>query len=358
MENKKTWTKSVLTNLGVYGIGHFLIDATSIGVLFSLSRVYSLNVAYFFVLLLLYNILAFGLQIFIGIYVDRYQVPRGAAVFGCILTIIGAVLLGIFPLFAVIFVGIGNAFFHIGGGVISLNLTPKKASAPGVYVAPGAFGLFFGLFLGKGGYFINWIFILLLILLIIVIFLVKLPKINYNQKKARKNFNYFELILILVLLVIVFRSLIGMVFILPWKSSLDLLIALTLGVVLGKAFGGIIADKFGWVKVAVVSLLISAPLLYIGINIPIFGIMGMFLFNFTMPITLVAISNMFPGKAGFSFGLTCLALLIGALPSFTRFQNILNNPILDFILIIISAIVLFFGLKLFFKGFNGKEIFE
>jgi len=242
--------------------------------------------------------------------------------------------------------------------VISLNLTPKKASAPGIYVAPGAFGLFLGLFLGKGGYFISWVFIILLILLIIGIFLVKLPKINYKREKIKNNFNYFELILILILIVVVVRSLIGMAIVFPWKSSFDLLIVLTLGVVLGKAFGGIIADKYGWVKVAIVSLFISAPLLYFGINMPILGIIGMFLFNFTMPITLVAISNMFPGRAGFSFGLTCLALLIGAIPSFTLLKNIFNNPILDFIVIIVSAVILLIGLKLFFKGFKGKEIFE
>lgn len=350
--------KIILKNLLVYGAGHFLIDFASVGTLFATLGLYKLDISYFFYLVLLYNLLAFGLQIFIGLLVDRYKKPKEAAILGSFLTIFGAGILIINPLIAVILVGIGNAFFHIGGGVVSLNLTPKKASAPGIYVAPGAFGLFLGIILGKTGNFIPGVFILLLFLLILFLFLIKIPEINYKKKNIKNKFNYFELILILILLVVVFRSLIGMVLVFPWKSSFDLLIFFTLGVVFGKAFGGILADKFGWIKVSVISLLVSAPLIYFGINIPILGILGIFLFNFTMPITLVAISNMFPGKPGFSFGLTCLALLIGALPSFTLLKNTFSNMTFDLIIIILSAIVLFFALKLFFNRYNRKDIFQ
>jgi hypothetical protein len=47
-------------------------------------------------------------------------------------------------------------------------------------------------------------------------------------------------------------------------------------------------------------------------------IFGIFLFNMTMPITLVVISNTFQGRQGFAFGLTTLALIIGALPYYAR----------------------------------------
>ena len=100
---------------------------------------------------------------------------------------------------------------------------------------------------------------------------------------------------------------VGTLLVLPWKTDFNLLLMLTSAVVLGKAFGGILADKFGWIKIAIPALIISAPLLFLGPNYVALGILGAFLFNFTMPVTLTALANTLPGKSGFAFGLTTLA---------------------------------------------------
>jgi FSR family fosmidomycin resistance protein-like MFS transporter len=93
-------------------------------------------------------------------------------------------------------------------------------------------------------------------------------------------------------------------------------------------------------------------LLAFGASIPPLGMIGMFLFNMTMPITMVAIANILPGKPGFAFGLNCLALIIGALPFFYKFIQV--SAIQPYILyvIIFSAISVFIGLKLYFKESN------
>jgi FSR family fosmidomycin resistance protein-like MFS transporter len=173
--------------------------------------------------------------------------------------------------------------------------------------------------------------------------IVKIPNINYKTSSGKTN--YFELILILLLFSILIRSFIGSVLIFPWKSNIPLAIILTLGVFLGKALGGIFADRFGWIKVALFSLLISAPVLAFYSLSPIAAIAGIFLFNMTMPITLVAISNILPGKPGFSFGLTCLALIFGTLLVYLGTASVLNN-LLILLIIIVSVIVLYFGLRL------------
>jgi FSR family fosmidomycin resistance protein-like MFS transporter len=105
-----------------------------------------------------------------------------------------------------------------------------------------------------------------------------------------------------------------MAIVLPWKSHIALAIVLVVSVFAGKAIGGVLADRFGWTRVAVGSLLVSTPLLVLGPKVAAVAILGMFLFNFTMPVTLVALSNLLPGRPGLSFGLTCMALLAGALP--------------------------------------------
>lgn len=144
------------------------------------------------------------------------------------------------------------------------------------------------------------------------------------------------------------RSLVGLAIEFPWKSDINLLIILTLAVVLGKALGGIIADKFGWVRVTITGLLISAPLLAFGKDYILLAIPGMFLFNLTMPVTLVALANIFRGREGFAFGLTTLALVIGSLPTFTPIKYVFNDPLLVLVAVLISAFILNKGLRLYF----------
>ena len=113
-------------------------------------------------------------------------------------------------------------------------------------------------------------------------------------------------------------------------------------------FGGILADKLGWMKTGLSGLLLAAPLLAFGAAYPISGIVGIFVFNFTMPVTLVAISNVLPGRAGLAFGIASLALFIGAVPGYTNFLGWVKLEWIVFIFIICSAGFLYFGLSYYF----------
>lgn len=352
MENIKLSTKSIVHNLSVYGTMHALVDAVCAGVTFSILKNEIIDTQTFFILVILYNILAFGLQSLFGLASDYFKSPRLVALMGVIFTITSALIFLYLPVLAVIFAGLGNALFHVGGGSISLNLTPKKAAAPGVYVAPGAMGLLIGTLLGKSGQFVAWPFILGLLILSILMFIIRKPAMNYERNNnSKQGVDYFELILFLVLLSITIRSLVGMTLVFPWKTDINLLIILTIAVVLGKALGGIFADRFGWIRVAVGALVLSIPFLIFGANVPFLAIIGMFLFNITMPITLITISNILPGRPGLAFGLTCLALVLGALPSFFVAKEVLSNNWFIFIVICVSVVALYYGLRLYYNKF-------
>ena len=349
MDQKKLSPRTISANLLVYGTAHAVIDCVSAAVTFTLLKNQLVDLPDFISLVILYNVLAFGLQAIFGLIADHFKTPRAMALAGCVLTGISAITFTFSPVLAIIFAGIGNAAFHIGGGSISLNLTPGKAAAPGIYVAPGALGLMVGTLLGKNGQFFAWPFMILLAVLGILIFVVKKPKMNYQKENTGTTIKYFGIIALLVFMSIAIRSLVGFVITFPWKSDINLLIILTVGVVLGKGLGGILADKFGWIKIAVGALVLSIPLLLFGTNIPFLGITGMFLFNITMPITLVALSNLLPGRPGFAFGLTCLALILGALPVLLGFKSIFIDSVTIFAIISISAIALYIGLQLLLK---------
>ena len=345
--------KIIFTNISVYSITHAVVDAAGAALLFAIFFLNLVELQTFIYLVILYNVLAFTLQSPFGLLIDKVRMPVYAAMTGALLIAVSLFFIKL-PLIAVSIAGIGNALFHVGGGIISLNLIPKKATMPGIYVATGALGLMIGILIGKGGDFIAWPFLVILVVLSVLMWKIKKPNINYKTK-LEGNFKWFELILLLLLLSIAVRGLIGMVLIMPWKSNLYLLIILTIAIVLGKVAGGILGDKYGWMKISLTGLTVSGILLSFFTNNPYLAIIGVFFFNLTMPITLTAISNMLPGRAGFAFGLTTLALIIGALPTFTGLKTIMNNQLFVLSIIIISATALYLGLKLYFDQFYNKK---
>ena len=68
----------------------------------------------------------------------------------------------------------------------------------------------------------------------------------------------------------------------------------------------------------------------------------------TMPITLTSLANIFNNNKGLAFGLLTFALFSGVMPVFLGYTEVLFNPIGLFTITIISAIILFIGLK----GYN------
>jgi FSR family fosmidomycin resistance protein-like MFS transporter len=147
---------------------------------------------------------------------------------------------------------------------------------------------------------------------------------------------------------------VGLSLVLPWKSDPVLLVTLTGAVVLGKALGGILGDRFGWTKVAVSGLVVSAPLLAFFAQTPAVAILGIFLFNLSMPVTLICLAEMLPGKSGFAFGLTTLALIIGAWPTFTQLRVPIGHSMFIFFAILVSIAALYGGLRLYVGHFSHR----
>ncbi|MCX8190155.1 MAG: hypothetical protein N3F05_02925 [Candidatus Diapherotrites archaeon] len=349
----------VSSNLSVYGFLHFAVDAACAGIIFSGFGSFGNNLPYFAYLILLYNVLAFGLQLPFGWIADITKKPKEIALLGILLTAIAIFIPSSQTATAVFFAGIGNALFHIGGGVISLNLIPKKASAPGLFVAPGAVGLLLGTLAGKGGFFNQFIFACMLIVPAVLILFLAQPKINnpekFPEKQRPDKSNFLVLGLSLLLITIAARSFIGFAMNFPWKGNQALLWALVFCIALGKAIGGVLGDKFGWIRLGVAGLVVSAPLLYIGWDFALAGLIGALLFNMTMPITLVAIANLLEKRPGLSFGLACTALLAGALPFFSEFGNYFGNKEAVFFSVLVSAMVLLLALKLYERIIKPDE---
>ena len=299
--------------VSTYAMAHFLVDFACAFLVFR--AVSSSPDRYLGILL--YNFCAFAAQMPIGVLADRIGRNYLFAILGCALTAAGYGFASI-PLAAVIIIGLGNGLFHIGGGVDVLNISGERAAALGVFVSPGAFGVYFGTLLGRGIFLPASPVAVALIAAAALIFASR--RIQGGEYPGNATFslggstypNAF-LAVLCFFLVVCLRSYMGTVFDFPWKSSGHWGVVLVCAVVFGKIAGGFIADKFGAAKTTCVSLAIAALLFFI-LNVPTAGVLSFFLFNMTMPITLWAMARAFPGAKGFAFGLLSFGLFIGFLP--------------------------------------------
>ena len=320
MERKSAWGV-----LGAYAVTHAVVDAACAVLLWTAYGDGRLSASAAWSAFFAYNLLAFAVQPLIGLALDRWRLGRGGAAGGALLTAT-ALPVALAPgaiWAAVILAGLGNAVFHVGGGIVSLRAAPGRAAPVGVFVAPGAAGLAIGILAGKAGA-PMWPFVAALVTLAAVLALFPTPLLEPPAETGRHSPAASALagagmaVVALLLVVVGVRSFVGLTLVLPWKSDLVLLGLLTTAVVAGKAAGGLLADRYGWRRVAVTALVASLPLLALGPSSPTAGVAGVLLFNMTMPVTLAAVAAVLPrGSEGFAFGLTCLALFCGSVPSLT-----------------------------------------
>ncbi|MCL2671850.1 MAG: hypothetical protein FWF10_07425 [Clostridiales bacterium] len=326
--------------VSLYSITHMLIDFACAFLMFR--RIAATPDWQFSILL--YNFCAFALQMPIGLVADRLNRNALLAGLGCALVALAYGLWAL-PLAAVCALGIGNALFHVGGGLDVLNISEKKSSALGVFVSPGAFGIFFGTMLGRGGAIVEWPLLLALSVFAGLIFTLRPMQKEAYKGNAPLSLEGAARLLpsaFCLFLVVCLRSYAGLALQFPWKGTGQWGVALVTAVVLGKALGGFAADRFGAKLVSCISLGVAA-ILFLFPQVPILGVLSVLLFNMTMPITLWAMAKSFPGAKGFSFGLLTFALFLGFLPVYFGVQA--SAAWIFTLLAALSLVLLWAGLR-------------
>lgn len=290
--------------LPLYAAAHFAVDLACACLL----RTHAAGLAGAAALYLLYNFCAFALQMPLGLAVDRLGAGRCFAAAGC-LSVLLAGTLPSGPLAVCLLAGLGNALFHIGAGGAILERRSGFA-ALGLFVAPGALGVWLGARLGQSDC-LYWLalFALALCLAGAVCLCARTARTPAPLVPCRPSAR----VCVCLFAVVVLRSYAGLTQAFPWESTPLRAVLLIAAVVLGKALGGLLADRFGPMRVSLCSLALSAAL-YACVGWPPAAIAAVFLFNMTMPVTLGALAGHLPGHRAFSFGLLTFALFLGYLP--------------------------------------------
>ncbi|MCM1184275.1 MAG: hypothetical protein NC337_12965 [Roseburia sp.] len=283
-------------------------------------------------LVLLYNFCAFALQMPIGALSDLLSVRtrRAAALTaaaGVLCTIAGA-------LTHPIVLGLGNALFHVGGGVGTIEEDRErqwKGRGLGVFVAPGALGLYLGTLLAEKPSVWAWLWGAGLLMLLLCAGMLYGQMCGNSAVQNRQQ----EIIAapagcaagtracgwgtigsaVCCFVVVVLRSYIGMAAAFPWKTTLAAGLLSVLAIVGGKMAGGFCGARYGYRRTAAISLL-AAAVCWLFSGVQPAGILALFLFNMTMPITLYLMICGFPQMSGFAFGCLTFALFLGFLPEY------------------------------------------
>lgn len=345
------WDEILMTAL--YSILHMFVDGVCAYAMFG--TFLKQEQGYFYVLV--YNFCAFALQMPFGAVLDLWYVKSGkhislsAMCVGVVLTLVGAVT---HP----VILGIGNALFHIGGGVGTIHEDERngwRGRGLGVFVAPGALGLYLGMRLAKNGAEAQWLYGAGVCM---VIACVGTACVLRRRDALGKAADYLEdgrgltettgviPLAVCLFLAVVLRSYIGMAVTFSWKTTTFAAVLSTLVIVFGKAAGGFFMARFGGFKTAAICLP-TAAVLYLFSGCMPAGAAALFLFNMTMPITLYLLICKLPQYPGFSFGLLTFGLFLGFLPEYYGLRTLRDGGVLgcagSLIMLLILAAGVFLG---------------
>lgn len=301
---------------------------------------------------LLYNFCAFALQMPLGVLLDC-KAPKAKNTVSCLVAVLGVLCTLLGTITHPVLLGTGNALFHIGGGVGTIYEDNEQhwcGKGLGIFVAPGALGLYLGTLAAKNGIAKYWLWAVCILMLACCAAAFKQAKSKPHTAAAQTSIadnpqqpKMAGILPLCCLLVVLLRSYLGMTVTFSWKTSMLGGLAAVLAVVLGKAAGGVLAARYGIVKVSTISLLMAA-IAYLGAHLMPFGVAALFLFNMTMPITLYLMICQFPNMPGFSFGFLTFGLFLGFLPACFGLSARSDGHVAACVGSVLSLIILYAGI--------------
>lgn len=334
--------------LAAYTFSHFAVDYLCFWILFGYfsKEIWGTEQAVGFIL---YNFIAFGLQMVIGAYCDEHRKFPSSAL-GCILVLIAVLLSPFAPWISLVVTALGNAFFHVGGGIESLVHSGGKLYRGGVFVSAGAYGVVLGTLVGSKTGMSDYNPVLLIEPALLAVFCAVICYIANKKYPSTEDCEIsgtasekagIWIVLGLALLSVVIRSFGGTAIPMEWKTTMRLGLVSGGAAFFGKFIGGFAADVFGARRTGIVTLLASLPLVIFGSGNMFVSAAGVILFNMTMPITLGIVAEKLSKNPGIAFGLTTAALLLGAVPSF--FVMLSGKIFLLVPAVFVSAVCIYFS---------------
>ena len=336
--------------IGLSSVQHFLVDGLCICCMFLLMGEYGYRFGAYgdrvgMGAVLVYNVLAFVSQPLTGMMTDRMTARHWLLIASSLLMTLAVACAAMIPtlmaeepnlmwdglgecllILVAVLLGAGNSLFHVWGGKQMVIKTGNDIRALGVFVSTGVLGLAIGLICR------SWALLYGLLLAYVGLAIVYVHS-EFVSARTRESENARidqgrirppltpptqegkqALMLVLALMLFVgCRSFVGEVFSGGMTKSQEMILLIAVGSMLGKMSGGWIARWMGvWRSLAVILAGVVLCFIFNGYYEPLL-LVGIFLMNLTMPITLYLANVLLPGREGLAFGLLAAALIPGYL---------------------------------------------
>ena len=349
-KNQEKGLNSNLISGGLYFYIHFV---TEVVCFFTLAR-YVGNRPELWIIFLSYDMLAFVPQAIIGRFSDRFpKLPLGAIGLGLL-----AAALIIFehaksPFASLIVLCLGNCLVHVNGAETTLRTAKGKLSGSSIFVAGGSFGVVTGKLMGKAGMSCWPLMGLILTALPLAVYVQRfISDAEIPYKKQCLPFRYAKpeipagIIIAMAVAIVAVRGFMGYGIPTSWNKSVIQTVMLFSFMGIGKALGGILADRLGFRKTALLSTLLAAPFLMAGDNHMTISLIGVMLFSMTMAITLGILVSVMPATPGLAFGWTTIGLFMGSAPVFFfKFTTTAANCIMIAVLTVFCLLFMYIIIK-------------
>lgn len=303
------------------GAYHALIDCACGAVVYAEVAAARMPLEVLVLYVMLYNLLAFALQPCLGWFSDLRGVYRAVSAAGPWLVALAVVSGVAFPWTGAVLAGLGNACFHVGVAGALLPRSGGRALEPGIFVGPGAIGIFAGVWMGANLY--DWRITMVPLLLGsgVRLWLLVPARTSGPATAERGHVAFLVAVVAALFCSAAIRGAVAGVLTGGWRSSVTAGLMLAAAACCGKCLGGWAADRYGWQRTATLALVLSAPLIFAGTRSLSAAICGMLLFQFSMSVTLAGAYAVMPRRPALAFGLPSLALGLASLPDFTPFPR-------------------------------------
>ena len=342
--------------IGLCSVQHFLVDGLCVCCLFLLARAYGDCLAAYgdrlgMEAVLMYSVLAFVSQPLTGMMADGLKARHWLLVVSSLLLTLAVAVASLIALLmtealkvmegatgewllmlVAVLLGAGNSLFHVWGGKQTVVCMGNDMRALGVFVSTGALGLSVGFVC------CSWVLLYALLLSVVALAIVYLrseecgvwseecgvwseecgvrsEEWGVRSEVAPRSLSPLSAwtVVVLLMLFVAYRSFTGEVFSRGITKSQTLILVIGAVSMLGKMAGGWIAHRVGiLLSMAVVLAGVGLCLLFRGDSVAVL-LMGIFLMNCTMPVTLFLANDVLPGREGLAFGLLAAALIPGYL---------------------------------------------
>lgn len=300
----KERTKSMTGRwLASNAVAHLLVDAVCAAAVVASASAGGFAVFY------IYNSFAFSTQCLTGLLTDRCGHCRLLGPLACVWVALCG-LLPLHPTVVAVLIGLGNSLFHVAAGSEVLTNSKGHAASLGLFVAPGALGVFAGKAFPQARP------VLCIMLILCAVWLFGENRLCGGEYDSRSKTSHAKTRLhlaLLLLLAVMTRAVGGAVSGGSGQAALWMSFLVVFCVFAGKSLGGILSDAVGIRRLTIVSVPLAALfILLAGSNFAAVSA-GQFLLNLSMPVTLFLIYRCLPDDPGFSFGLAASVLWPGDL---------------------------------------------